>query len=187
MILACVQLLVACTADAPTPKPRAYPRVEYPDRTFTSFSEPECPFSFEYPTYAQVEKKQNEKHPCWFDLAMPTLKARVHCSYIPVSNRAEFDELVRDSYTIADKINARANYMEDNLIRTKQGIAGLILKWTGPAASPMHFILTDTVNHFFKGALYFEAEVKPDSLAPISAFIEEDINKMIQSFAWKPQ
>ena len=184
MLLGVISLM-CCQNEPPAPKPRAYPRVEYPDRTFTGFNEPECPFVFEYPGYAEIVKKENEQHACWFDLAMPSLKARLHCSYINIKDRAEFDDLVRDSYLIADKINARANYMEDNLIRNKQGIAGLMLKWTGAAASPMHFILTDTTTHFFKGALYFEAEVRPDSLAPISAFIEEDINKMIQSFAWK--
>jgi hypothetical protein len=46
-------------------------------------------------------------------------------------------------------------------------------------------LLTDTTQHFFKASLYFEAKVNPDSLAPIFKFVEEDVNKMIQSFDWK--
>jgi gliding motility-associated lipoprotein GldD len=183
VVLLAIASMAACNGEVPTPKPRAFPRVEYPERKYSVFNQPDCPFTFEYPSYAEIQPKQD--HACWFDLYMPTLKARVHCSYVPIRNRAEYDELVSDAYLIATKINARANYMEENLIRNPQDIAGMVLKWTGPAASPMHFYLTDTTRHFFKAALYFEAEVRPDSLAPISAFVQEDINKMIQSFAWK--
>lgn len=182
-IILVIGVLSACNQEAPTPKPRAYPRVEFPERKYMSFSDPACPFQFEFPAYAEVEMKKD--HPCWFNLFMPVFKARIHCSYVPVGDRAAFDELVKDAYVIATKINARANYMEEQVIRNRQDIGGLMLRWTGPAASPMHFFLTDTTQHFFKAALYFDAEVKPDSLAPIVSFLEEDINRMIQSFDWK--
>jgi gliding motility-associated lipoprotein GldD len=116
---------------------------------------------------------------------MPAFKARVHCSYLAVENRAKFDDLVRDAYVIADRINDRANYMEENRILNPQGISGVMLTWTGPAASSLHFFLTDTTKHFFKAALYFDSKVQPDSLAPIQKFIREDIDHMISTFEWK--
>jgi gliding motility-associated lipoprotein GldD len=126
-----------------------------------------------------------EEQPCWFDLFMPAFNARIHCSYLPVRDRAHFDDMVKDTYVIAGKINERSNYMEESRISNANGVGGLQLKFTGPAASPLHFFLTDTTQHFFKASLYFEAKVKPDSLAPIIAFVEEDVNKLIQSFNWK--
>ena len=75
--------------------------------------------------------------------------------------------------------------MEETRLKNAQGVHGLILEWTGPAASPVHFFLTDSTNHFFKAALYFDAKVQPDSLAPVSAFIKEDIQRMINTFSWK--
>ncbi len=90
-----------------------------------------------------------------------------------------------DAFLIATKINERANYMEEMPVRNAQGVGGLRLTWTGPAASPIHFFLTDTTTHFFKAALYFDSKVQPDSLAPIASFIKSDIDTLISSFRWR--
>jgi gliding motility-associated lipoprotein GldD len=116
---------------------------------------------------------------------MPRFEARIHCSYVPVNNRAKYNDLVRDAFVIANKINERANYMEEMRISNAQGVGGLSLAFSGPAASPFHYFLTDTTQHFFKAALYFDAKVQPDSLAPIVAFIQKDIEEMIATFSWK--
>ncbi|HXR80670.1 MAG TPA: hypothetical protein VN763_07125 [Saprospiraceae bacterium] len=176
-------LIASCKDELNTPRPRAYPRVEYPTHELQEFTNSNCPFTFQYPKYAEVKMK--EDHPCWFDLSMPAFKARIHCSYLPVKDRADFDDMIKDTYTIAAKINEKSNFMEDARIRNENGVGGLQFKFTGPAASPLQFLLTDTTQHFFKASLYFEAKVNPDSLAPIVEFVEEDVNKMIQSFAWK--
>jgi hypothetical protein len=36
-----------------------------------------------------------------------------------------------------------------------------------------------------RGALYFETAVNPDSIAPVLAFVRDDIIKMIDTFHWK--
>ncbi len=174
--------LSGCQDSPATPQPRAYPRIEYPVREYKMYDDPGCPFTFQYPSYAEINVKTEK---CWFDLAMPTFNARIHCSYLPLKSSDEYNDLIRDAFVIAKKINERANYMEEFRINNPQGVGGLTLNWSGPAASPIHFFLTDTTAHFFKAALYFDSKVQPDSLAPISAFIKEDIDKMISSFAWK--
>src|SRR5690242_11768606 len=103
--------LWGCKDDHTTPRPRAYPRVEYPKQELQPFSQADCPFSFQFPTYAEVQQK--EDHTCWFDISMPVFKAKLHCSYLPVEDRAHFDDMVNDTYTIAAKINERSNYMEE--------------------------------------------------------------------------
>jgi gliding motility-associated lipoprotein GldD len=174
--------MMSCQQSKGTPKPRAYPRVTYPEQHYIAYNDENCPFHFEYPDFAEVKNKEEK---CWFDLYMPVFKARIHCSYLPVENRTKFDDLVRDAYVIADRINDRANYMEESRILNQQGVSGVMLTWTGPAASSLHFFLTDTTNHFFKGALYFDSKVQPDSLAPIQKFIREDIDHMISTFDWE--
>ncbi len=176
--------IVACQDKTPIPKPRAYPKIHFPERTYNTYEDPACPFSFKYPAYAEIRLKEGSEI-CWFDLYMPAFEARLHCSYVPVTSRAEYQDLVRDAFVIAYKINERANYMEESLIRTEKGIGGLAMTWTGPAASPMHFYLTDTTSHFFKAALYFDAKVQPDSLAPIVEFVKQDVQHVIRTFVWK--
>jgi len=173
---------ISCKESQTMPKPRAYPRVEYPEKKFVQYESLECPFTFGYPAYAEIK---NRDEACWFDIFMPVFNARIHCSYLPIKNPEEFDDLVQDAFAIADRINGRANYMEDSRIQNDQGISGVLLEWSGPAASPVHFFLTDTTQHFFKAALYFDAKVRPDSLAPIVEFIKKDIDFMISSFRWE--
>ncbi len=182
-LLSCVLgfALSGCELAAVAPKPRAYPRIEYPVRKYIEYSNKDCPFHFEYPDYAEIKMK-NE--PCWFDLFMPVFDARIHCSYMPVDNKVKFDDLVKDAFDIADRITERANYMEDTRFVNPHGVTGVTMHWTGPAASPFHFFLSDSTQHFFTAALYFNSKVKPDSLAPIAKFIQEDINHMISTFDW---
>lgn len=174
--------LNACDKKGPAPKPRAYPRIEYPAKEYKEFNIEQCPFTFQLPTYAEVREREE---PCWFDLYMPTFQARLHCSYIPVNSTTEFEDLVLDAFTIASKINERANYMKESRIKNAQGVEGLAMTWTGPAASPVHFFLSDTSKHFFKAALYFDSKVQVDSLAPIVSFLQEDIDHMIRTFSFK--
>jgi len=182
LLLAYSFAIVACEHSTGSPKPRAYPKVEYPDRKYVEYADPGCPFRFEYPQYAEIKMK-NEK--CWFDLFMPSFNARLHCSYIPIENRAKFDDLVDDAFVIAQKINERANFMEEVQVKNQHGVSGLALHWKGPAASPVHFFMTDTTQHFFTAALYFDSKVNPDSLEPIAKFIQKDIDNMIGTFEWK--
>ncbi len=172
------------------PKPRAFPKVEYPERTLTQFSDSDCPFTFSYPDYMEIDKDKSffgetPIHPCWFDLSVPSLNARIHCSYYEVNDKKSFNELVADAFRIANKINQRSNYMDEIRVGNQQGTGGLILEFQGPAASPMHFFLSDTLNHFFKASLYYNTKVQPDSLAPITEFIKSDIAGMINSFEWQ--
>jgi gliding motility-associated lipoprotein GldD len=173
---------VACKSDPPPPRPRAYPRIEFPDRSALNYNTTDCPYTFRYPGYAQINEK---KEACWFDLYMPVFQARLHCSYVPLTKEKGFTDLVRDAFVIAGKINERANYMTESRVQNAHGVGGLILDWTGPAASPVHFYLSDTTNHFFKAALYFDSKVEPDSLAPMVDFIKQDIDSLIASFEWK--
>jgi gliding motility-associated lipoprotein GldD len=178
--LSCI--LYACGDKVATPKPRAYPRVEFPEHAYTVYDTTGCPFTFRYPSYADIRyKKEN----CWFDIFMPAFNARLHCSYLPLKNKEDFNGLVNDAFVIATKINEKANYMEEARIRNPQGVGGLLLNWSGPAASPVHFFMSDTTNHFFKAALYFDSRVQPDSLAPMVTFIKQDIDTLISSFHWK--
>lgn len=176
--------LTACGEKLTTPKPRAYPRVEFPERSYTQLDRADCPFTFTYPSYAEVKDKSENK-PCWFDLYMPAFNARLHCSYIEMKSEEEYGDLIKDAFVIAAKINERANFMQESRIRNEQGVGGLLLTWTGPAASPVHFFLTDTTQHFFKAALYFDSKAQPDSLAPITEFIRKDLDNLISSFKWK--
>ena len=90
-IVVVVAFITACGDHVNTPKPRAYPRVDYPERTYVEYDTTACPFNFRYPSYGEIKyKKEN----CWFDIYMPAFNARIHCSYVPLKNKGEHGELV---------------------------------------------------------------------------------------------
>jgi len=59
-----------------TPKPRGFPKVDYPQKSYQAFEEGYCDFVFQYPTYAKIEKSdsffgERPENECWFDISIP--------------------------------------------------------------------------------------------------------------------
>lgn len=180
----------ACESDPPVPKPRTYPRMTFPDRQVQDLVLENCPFTFQFPTFGEVAKKKKFfkeviEHDCWFDIHIPHFNANLYLSYLPVSSRKDYDKLVTDAYKINAQINKRSDFMEEVRIKNENGVAGMKFTFEGPAASPYQFFISDTTNHFLKGALYFNTRVAPDSLAPAAEFLAADIDQMLASFEWK--
>jgi gliding motility-associated lipoprotein GldD len=186
-------IAVSCGGDTVfSPKPRAYPRVEYPEKAYRSFDEDYCNFTFEYPVYAEIQQDSNffdEKpsHPCWFDIYIPGFDSRLHCSYYPISKGQDLEKFKSDAFELADWHNKKANYIEERRIEKPNNVSGFAFFIEGPAASPFQFYLTDSTHHFLRGALYFNTQVRPDSLAPIYDFVKEDIFRMIDTFSWEQE
>ena len=53
------------------------------------------------------------------------------------------------------------------------------------AASPFQFYLTDSTDHFVRGALYFNVVPNNDSLKPVIDYIIHDIDFLVSTFSWK--
>lgn len=183
-------LLVACKQEStPLPKPRAYPRVDFPQKAYTSTELPDCSFAFDIPNYAKIIKDEyffdkKAPDPCWFDLSFPQFNGKLHCSYFPIENRASFDSLVTDAFELVGKHRIKANYRDEFVINKDNGVSGILFDLNGPVASPLQFFLTDSTQHFLRGALYFENQVNPDSMSIIHDFVKDDVNKMIETFNW---
>lgn len=191
ILLLATFLIASCSDEPPmTPKPRAYPKVEYPEKAFQDFDKDYCTFSFEYPQYAQIVQdtsffEQRPVHPCWFDVYFPDFDGRLHCSYYPVGAPKSFETLKADAFELADWHQKKANYVDELKISLPEhGVSGFLFSIEGPAASPLQFYLTDSTQHFLRAALYFNTKTRPDSLAPIHDFVRADVMKMIETFQW---
>lgn len=182
--------LNGCGETVAVPKPRAYPRVMYPAKVYESFGADYCDFSFERPKYAEVQRDttffdEKPKSDCWFNLWIPQINAKIYCSYYPIASRADFDELVKDAFEMTNKHNVKASYIEELPVhRDADHVHGIIFNVEGPAASSYQFFLTDSTKHFLRGALYFNTKARPDSLAPVVAFMKQDIAHIAQTLQW---
>jgi gliding motility-associated lipoprotein GldD len=176
--------LTACEPDY-VPKPRAYYRIDFPEKSYQQL-ENDCPYTFEYPEYAEVapDMKGDEKF-CWLNINYKPFNASLHLSYKPIIEEDDIQFLINDAYTFVEKHNIKAEKITEERIENQTYDAGgLLFKIGGNTASNLQFFLTDTTQHFLRASLYFNCEPNKDSLAPVVAFIEKDIEHMLKTFEW---
>ncbi len=185
-----ILILSACGEPSFNPKPRAYPKVDYPEKTYQPFVFQGCDFSFEYPSYAVIQQDsaffdKAPPNPCWFNIYFPDFDGIVHFSYYAVGRPKPLARLKADAFEMVDWHTKKANFIEEKGVRLPNGTTGFVFNIEGPAASPFQFFLTDSTQHFLRGALYFNTSVNPDSIAPVFDFVRTDIMRMIETFEWK--
>ena len=172
---------------APNPRPRMYPKVNYPLKSYQSLDAQYCPLTLRYPGYGEIKQKKTffedkPSHDCWFDIDIPALSATIHCSYYPINNsRVVFDQLLTDAFVMAGEHNKRASFIDEIYVTNQHGAAGFLFKLTGPVASPYQFFMTDSTKHFLRGSLYFNTQARSDSLAPVTEFLKTDLDTLLLS------
>lgn len=168
-----------------TPKPHGYPRIEYPEKKYVTVN-PDCPFSLTIPTYSSLQKDtKDDANPCWYNLRYLPFDATLHLTYREFSSIEELDSLTEDAYTMAMKHTIKAiEIRELDQIDTASG--NMIMKYDlfGNTATPFNFYVTDGKKHFLRGSFYFNNSTATDSVAPIYAFLKEDMEKMIADVRW---
>ncbi len=109
----------------------------------------------------------------------------MHLSYKQVEDN--LNDYFEDTRTMAFKHISKASSIDNRLIfNQSDSVYGLIYEISGlSAASPYQFFVTDSINHFLRGALYFNVEPNNDSLAPVIEFIKKDIERLITTLKWR--
>ena len=168
----------ACS-ESYTPKPRAFFKVDLPSKEYV-ITDIKSHFYFERPTYSFLHKAIQDH---FYNLEFPDQKGMLHITYLSIDNNLL--EHIEQSRTLAYKHNMMADAISESIyINSEYNVYGLLYDYDGTTATSIQFYLTDSINHFFRGALYFNTEVT-DSLLPINNFIKEDIKHLIESFRWK--
>ena len=181
----CFLFLVSCDSDSDyTPKPSGYFRISFPEKKYKTY-DTICPFTFEYPVYAVVNPdKERIAEPCWLNVDFPELKARIHLSYKPVNNN--LNTYLNDAYELVSKHQVKASGIDEKIINNDTAkVYGIAYSIKGNAASSLQFYITDSSQHFVRGALYFNVASNGDSLAPVVDFITQDVHHFLNSFRWK--
>lgn len=181
-ILTTVILTVsACRND--TPKPRGHFRIDLPVKEYTLFDSI-CPFTFEYPVYGAIESEPGLPNPCWFNIVFGPYGGKIHLSYIEVTNNLNL--LTEDAHKLAYKHAIKADAIKERYWENPEGkVYGTIYYISGNAASSLQFYLTDSTNHYLRGALYFNTTPDKDSLKPVIDFFSGDVIHLVETFEWK--
>ncbi|GHC46010.1 gliding motility lipoprotein GldD [Ulvibacter litoralis] len=176
--LFCV-LLVACNDDVLV-KPNAMLRLEYPKATYKGIAT-NCPYSFEINEEAVLKSNAN----CAFNVSYPKMNATIYLTYQDVAHN-NLDSLLYDAQKLAYDHNIKAESIpEQPFVNTDEKVYGMFYMINGNAASQSHFYVTDSVNHFVSGSLYFEAKPNFDSIYPAVVYLRNDIRHVMETFTWE--
>jgi gliding motility-associated lipoprotein GldD len=184
----CLFVLMACNSPY-TPRPKGYYRIDFPEKKYQRFEQAGYPYSFDYPVYAQVVKDstffgERTENPWWINVDFPHFNARVYISYKAIGPTS-LEKLVGQGFAMAGKHSVKAYAINDSAFENPQGVKGVFFNLEGDVATANQFFLTDSVRHFLRGALYFDATPNADSLAIVNRFLVTDLQRLIQSFTWK--
>ena len=167
-----------------TPRPYGFYRVYIPAPEYTFVSFPNLPYGFEMSQLAKIVFRDSPDEVYWIDIVYPTLNAIIHGSYFEINDN--FFELTEDArrfayahIRLADDLRAPFFY------HPERSVFGILYDIRGNVASSVQFFLTDSVRHFFRGALYFYHTPNKDSIAPMLDYIRNDIIHLMETFEWK--
>jgi gliding motility-associated lipoprotein GldD len=183
-VLLAILFSFACNSDY-YPKPRGYFRIDLPEHEYQSF-DTTFPYKFEYPVYASIlEDPLTRGNQYWINVDFEQFRGKVHLSYKAIDGN--LNEYLEDTRTLAMKHIPKASGIKtETFVDENAKVYGLTYSIDGvEAASPYQFYLTDSTNHFIRGALYFNVVPNNDSLSPVIEFLKEDIRHMIETFEWR--
>lgn len=175
-------LLLGCRPErGGVPRPEGLMRIDRCDTLYRRVLL-RCPFTVDIPSQAVVE--QDATSPQWVNIAYPGYGATLWCSYIALTpqNRAvryaESRELVYVHAAKSPSIEVQRYADED------RRVYALLYHLSGEAATPLQFEVTDSTRYLFRGALYFDAPVRGDSVAPVVGYIADDVARMIETLQY---
>ncbi|MBT0606935.1 gliding motility lipoprotein GldD [Aequorivita echinoideorum] len=161
-------------------KPRALLRLDYPKPEYRTV-QTDCPYSFEMNENATLIKKKG----CGTNITYPNMKATLYLTYQDVKNN-NLDSLLRDAQKLAYDHTIKANSIpEQPFINPDKKVYGMFYMINGNAATQAEFYVTDSINHFLNGALYFDAKPNFDSIYPAVEYLREDIRKLMETVTWE--
>ena len=180
-------LLIGCicfSCTEYTPKPKGYFRIEPEPHRYHSISGDNLFFNFKASDLAKISYSPITDSVMWVSLHYPRFKATIYCNYIPLSE-ITLEEAIGECRFLAERqAVAKGEIREKLYTNASSRVYGSLFLLDG-AVTPIQFMLTDSVNHFLRGALYYECPLNTDSLSPVTIYLEQDIMELIQSFNWK--
>lgn len=180
-----VLVLMGCN-ETYTPKPKGYNRLVLPEREYIALPD-SLPYSFEISTAAKILPDSSwiaERY--WIDLYYPSITANIQITYKNLEKDQEFlKELVNDSYKLTAKHQIKAYSIEESVIITPSGKTAVIAELEGEVPSQFQFFITDSIDNFLRGALYFRTSTKNDSLAPAIEYMKIDAMHLLNTLEWK--
>ncbi len=177
IILIVITTLISCKEEA-LPKPNAMLRLEYQQGDKKNIETA----NYEFQINELAETQEGDSASLTIDY--PSMKGSIFVTYKQVDNNLE--NLLSDAQKLSYEHVVKAdNIIEQPFINEEDRVYGMYYEVRGDAASQAQFYLTDSLNHFVTGSLYFYARPNYDSIYPASIYLQRDIRHIMESLNWK--
>ena len=67
---------------------------------------------------------------------------------------------------------------------TEENLYGELFCDSNNPASPMQFVVFGDSSQMLRGMLFYDCTLNADSLAPVNAYLKQDVIELIKSFTW---
>ncbi|MBT8259943.1 MAG: gliding motility lipoprotein GldD [Flavobacteriaceae bacterium] len=187
VITICFLVFMFACGEEHLPKPKAFLRLDYPKPEYYQV-ETNLPFTFEKNKLAvDVYKVKTTASGTSqsIDLEYHKLKGTIYLTYKKVLKN-NLNTYLLDAQNITQKHTIKADeIVEQPFINAKEMVYGMFYEVGGNAASQSQFYLTDSINHFVTGSLYFYVKPNYDSILPAADYLKNDIRHIMESLKWK--
>lgn len=184
-------LLISCffsCGDDPLPKPKAFLRLEYPEAKYIS-TKTELPFSFEknmLATNITNKRLEGSQESYGLNIEYSRLKGTIYLTYKKIKKKDDLYTYLRDAQNFTQEHTKKADEIIEQVFEdVERNVYGMFYEVGGNAASQSQFYVTDSVNHFLIGSLYFYAKPNYDSILPAADYLKTDIKRIMETINWK--
>ena len=177
LILFLTTLFYSCKEET-LPKPKALLRLDY-ENSDTNNYETDY-YQFDLSNLAKASTGENAS----LTLDYPSMKGSIFITYKKVDGNIE--SLLSDAQKLSYEHVVKADdIIEQPFVNDPSKVYGMYYEVRGDAASQAQFYVTDSVQHFVTGSLYFYAKPNYDSIYPAAVYLQKDIRKIMESLRWK--
>lgn len=172
-------LCLGSCADEVAVKPAAKLRLDYPQPEYV-LADFDCDYEFQINRIAQIIPRKD----CWVNINYPTIDATLFITYRAVNNN--LDSLLYDAQKLTYDHTVKAQkILEQPRVDSMNKVYGMFYMINGDAATQSQFYVTDSLNHFVTGSVYFNARPNFDSVYPAVAYLRDDIRRIMETMHWK--
>jgi gliding motility-associated lipoprotein GldD len=180
-VLGC--LLVGC-APTPYPRPFGYHRIDFPERAYQQYDAPGCPFTFEYPRYAEVLPRTRTDS-CSVTLYFPQFRAYWHLTDRDFArDGAGRNKSFEDYRKVVYKHSQKATNILETPFDWPAG-QGVFFELWGEVPTSAQLFVTDSTDRALMASFYFRTASKNDSLAPVIDFLKADMLHLAETLRFE--
>lgn len=183
-------MIVSCGDEDYLPKPKAFLRLDYPNTSYKTQKLPKIPFSFEMSNLAddfKVKPLKSSTESYGLNIEYNGLKATIFLTYKAIEGSdANLKNFLKDAQKLTLEHTKKADEIPIYPFEDKtRKVYGVLSEVIGDAASPAQFYVTDSVNHFLIGSLYFKVKPNYDSILPAAKYLQKDIKRIMETITWE--